>query len=43
MKNTVSEERGSTSDVLSDIAPTILDLLKIEKPAEMTGQSLFLY
>ncbi len=39
MKNTVSEERGSTSDVLSDV----LDFLKIEKPAEMTGQSLFLY
>src|SRR4030066_924079 len=25
---------------LSDIAPTILDLLKIEKPGEMTGVSL---
>ena len=25
---------------LSDIAPTILDLLGFEKPAEMTGQSL---
>ncbi|MFH1759355.1 MAG: 2,3-bisphosphoglycerate-independent phosphoglycerate mutase [Patescibacteria group bacterium] len=26
--------------VLSDIAPTILDLMKIPKPAEMTGESL---
>jgi len=25
---------------LSDIAPTILDLLKLDKPSEMTGQSL---
>jgi len=25
---------------LSDIAPTILQLLNIEKPAEMTGESL---
>ncbi|MDI6817160.1 MAG: 2,3-bisphosphoglycerate-independent phosphoglycerate mutase [Actinomycetota bacterium] len=26
--------------ILADIAPTLLDVLKIEKPAEMTGQSL---
>lgn len=26
--------------ILSDVAPTILDMLKIEKPAEMTGESL---
>jgi 2,3-bisphosphoglycerate-independent phosphoglycerate mutase len=26
--------------ILADIAPTILKLLKIEKPAEMTGKSL---
>ena len=25
---------------LADISPTLLDLLKIEKPAEMTGKSL---
>jgi len=25
---------------LSDVAPTILNLMGIEKPAEMTGQSL---
>jgi len=28
---------------LSDIAPTLLDLLKIRQPAEMTGKSLFRY
>jgi len=26
--------------ILADIAPTILDLLQLEKPAVMTGQSL---
>ncbi|HCG99622.1 MAG TPA: 2,3-bisphosphoglycerate-independent phosphoglycerate mutase [Actinobacteria bacterium] len=26
--------------ILADIAPTLLDILKIEKPTEMTGQSL---
>lgn len=26
--------------ILSDVAPTILDILKVPKPAEMTGQSL---
>jgi 2,3-bisphosphoglycerate-independent phosphoglycerate mutase len=26
--------------LLSDVAPTILDIMKIEKPAEMTGESL---
>ena len=25
---------------LADIAPTMLDLMGLEKPAEMTGQSL---
>ena len=25
---------------LSDIAPTILDMMNLEKPEEMTGQSL---
>ena len=28
--------------VLADIAPTILDLLKIEKPDEMTGESMII-
>ena len=27
---------------LADIAPTILDLLNIEKPNEMTGESLII-
>jgi len=26
--------------VLADVAPTLLDVMKIEKPAEMTGNSL---
>lgn len=29
-----------TNGILADVAPTILDLLSIEKPAEMDGQSL---
>ena len=29
--------------VLADVTPTILDLMKIKKPAEMTGQSLLEY
>ena len=29
-----------SSGLLADIAPTILELMKIEKPAEMTGESL---
>ena len=33
--------RQSTGD-LSSVAPTILELLKLEKPAEMTGNSLIL-
>jgi len=28
--------------VLADIAPTILELLKIKKPGEMTGKSLII-
>lgn len=31
---------GEISGILSDIAPTVLELLGIPKPAEMTGQSL---
>jgi len=27
--------------ILADVAPTILDVMEIEKPAEMTGKSLF--
>ena len=29
-----------SSGLLADIAPTILELMNIEKPAEMTGESL---
>jgi 2,3-bisphosphoglycerate-independent phosphoglycerate mutase len=28
--------------ILADVAPTVLDLMKIEKPREMTGQSLII-
>ena len=35
----IESERGSVG-VLADIAPTVLELLSIPKPAEMTGQSL---
>src|SRR5690606_12937476 len=31
---------GIRSGVLADVAPTILDLMEMEKPAEMTGSSL---
>ncbi len=33
------EERDATG-IIADVAPTILDLMKIQKPVEMTGQSL---
>ena len=37
----VSNEKFSLKNgVLADIAPTILDLLDMEKPKEMTGNSL---
>jgi 2,3-bisphosphoglycerate-independent phosphoglycerate mutase len=29
-----------TAGFLTDIAPTVLELLEIEKPQEMTGESL---
>lgn len=35
----ILKERG----VLSDVAPTVLDLLKLEKPQEMTGESLIVH
>ena len=31
---------GIRSGILADVAPTILDLMEMEKPAEMTGSSL---
>lgn len=36
---TASPEHG-THGMLADVAPTILELLELEKPEEMTGQSL---
>lgn len=36
LPNTILRDGG----ILADIAPTVLDLLKIEKPSEMTGESL---
>jgi 2,3-bisphosphoglycerate-independent phosphoglycerate mutase len=27
--------------ILGDLAPTMLELLKLEQPAEMTGKSIF--
>ncbi|WP_420548546.1 2,3-bisphosphoglycerate-independent phosphoglycerate mutase [Curvivirga sp.] len=34
---------GLSSGRLADVAPTVLDLLNIDQPAEMTGQSLIQY
>ena len=31
-----------TTGALCDVAPTVLDILGIEKPAEMTGESLII-
>lgn len=36
-------EDSSTIGLLSDVAPTILEILNIEKPVEMSGQSLLKY
>ena len=37
----ITDENYKLKDgVLADIAPTILDILNIEKPVEMTGNSL---
>lgn len=37
----VSDRVKSVRDgVLADVAPTVLDLMGLEKPAEMTGTSL---
>ena len=41
--NHSQEKKNSTSNpqgLLSDLAPTILELLDIDKPAEMSGESL---
>lgn len=36
----LQSEEKEVSGLLTDVAPTILELMKIQKPAEMTGQSL---
>ncbi len=36
-------QRKVQKGVLGDVAPTILEILEIEKPSEMTGKSLFVY
>ncbi len=36
----ITRQKSQTEGVLTDIAPTILDLLAIPKPKEMTGESL---
>lgn len=39
-QNEINMIEGEISGILSDIAPTVLELLDVPKPAEMTGQSL---
>lgn len=39
-KNPKEESPVKISGILSDIAPTILDIMQIKKPADMTGESL---
>jgi len=36
----VAEEENTNVGVLSDVAPTVLELMGIQKPEEMTGMSL---
>ena len=38
--DTTSDITLSSGGILADIAPTLLDIMKIKKPAEMTGHSL---
>jgi len=39
-KSNSEPEEKQSSGLLADIAPTILELMVIEKPTEMTGESL---
>ena len=39
-KDKIRQQKKEVQGILTDIAPTILELLQIKKPAEMTGQSL---
>ena len=36
----IGEISAEPTGILADVAPTILDIMKIKKPKEMTGQSL---
>ena len=36
----IESSMTSSSGLLADVAPTVLELIEIEKPAEMTGESL---
>ncbi|MBM3705489.1 MAG: 2,3-bisphosphoglycerate-independent phosphoglycerate mutase, partial [Actinobacteria bacterium] len=38
----IKKLRGNAKNALCDIAPTMLELLNIPEPAEMTGKSLIL-
>jgi len=42
-KDSLFTEENKTIGLLSDVAPTILELLEISKPKEMTGESLLKY
>ena len=42
-KDSLFTEENKTIGLLSDVAPTILELLEIPKPKEMTGESLLKY
>jgi len=36
------KDKGIASGILADIAPTMLDILNIDKPDKMTGESLII-
>ena len=36
----IAEKMSRSSGIISDVAPTILELMGIAKPEEMTGESL---
>jgi bisphosphoglycerate-independent phosphoglycerate mutase (AlkP superfamily) len=38
-----SAKLGLNSGKLADVAPTILDILNVSQPEEMTGKSLIVY
>ncbi|MBI4159648.1 2,3-bisphosphoglycerate-independent phosphoglycerate mutase [Candidatus Wolfebacteria bacterium] len=40
LREEIEEGERATSGILADVAPTILELMNIKKPKEMTGESL---